>query len=168
MNALKKAVLAYTSFMDKDISRASAASQNKLVTHLSEDLDDVFQRHTFELPADIRLTLRGIHQQPLTLNELSSEVVIEDSMFMSLETEMMDIRVKSDDCNMRLAAKKHNASLEIEQTRDLMARYSKVTVDDHDLVMEELSTVDTLQHSEWSKLHYQMRSILERLDVAGQ
>ncbi|KAL2517852.1 Uncharacterized protein Adt_14099 [Abeliophyllum distichum] len=128
MNACKKAVLAYTSFMDKDISRASVASQKKLLAHLNEDLADAFQHQTLALSADIRLTLRGINQE--------------------------------------LAAKKRNASQEIKRTRALMARYSEITVDDPNIVMEELSTFDTRQLSVWLKLCSQMRSILERLDVA--
>ncbi|KAL2466794.1 hypothetical protein Adt_42645 [Abeliophyllum distichum] len=62
-NALKKAVLAYTSFMDKDISRASVDSQKKFLAHLSEDLAYALKHPTAELSASIRLTLRGIHQE---------------------------------------------------------------------------------------------------------
>ncbi|KAL2486669.1 Uncharacterized protein Adt_31425 [Abeliophyllum distichum] len=43
INALKRAVLACTSFMDKDISRASAKSQKELLACLSEDLADAFK-----------------------------------------------------------------------------------------------------------------------------
>ncbi|KAL2497798.1 Uncharacterized protein Adt_23348 [Abeliophyllum distichum] len=62
MNILKKAVLAYTSFTDKDISRASAASK-KLLVPLNEDLADALKHTTLELLATIRLTLRRIHQE---------------------------------------------------------------------------------------------------------
>ncbi|KAL2506802.1 Uncharacterized protein Adt_22423 [Abeliophyllum distichum] len=203
MNALKKSVMAYASFTDKDISRASVANQKKLLAHLSEDLAYAIQRPTIDLPADIRLTLRGIHQEvsllmsensklkrektsfvqavaekeslnsaidkaKSTLNELSSEVVIENSQLMSLEAKMRDIQAKIDECKMHLATKKHNASQEIERTRALMAHYSEITIDDPNMVMEELSTIDTRQRFEWSKLHSQMRSILEMLDLAGQ
>ncbi|KAL2525689.1 hypothetical protein Adt_10743 [Abeliophyllum distichum] len=135
MNALKKVMLAYTSFMDKDISRS-----------VNIDID----------------------KAKSTLNELSSEVMIEDFMLMSLEAEIKNIQVKIDDWNMRLASKKRNASQEIERISALMARYSEVTVDDPDMVIEELSIVDSHQHFEWSKLRCQMKFILERLYVAGQ
>ncbi|KAL2466936.1 Uncharacterized protein Adt_42787 [Abeliophyllum distichum] len=178
MNALKKTVLAYTSFMDKDISRASAASKKELLARLSEDLADAFLRLTLELLTDIRLTLRGIHQEvslllyenlelkskktsivqtvvengslniaidkaKSTLNELYFEVVIENSLLMSLKAKMRDIQVKIDDYKMRLVAKKRNTSQEIERTRALMARYLEITVDDPNIVMEEFSTIDT-------------------------
>ncbi|KAL2471454.1 Uncharacterized protein Adt_39590 [Abeliophyllum distichum] len=83
------------------------------------------------------------------LSEISSKVMIEDSLLMSLESEMKEIQVKIDDCKMRRAAKKRNAYLEIERIKALMARYSEVTVDDPDTVMETLSIVDTRQHFEW-------------------
>ncbi|KAL2532807.1 Uncharacterized protein Adt_06158 [Abeliophyllum distichum] len=63
MNILKKAVLAYTSFMDKDISRVSADSQKELFARLSEDLADALKCPTLELSASIKLTLREIHQE---------------------------------------------------------------------------------------------------------
>ncbi|KAL2471590.1 Uncharacterized protein Adt_39726 [Abeliophyllum distichum] len=62
MNPLKKAVLACTSFMDKDISRMSAANQRELLACLSKDLADAIKRPILKLLVDIRLTLRGIHQ----------------------------------------------------------------------------------------------------------
>ncbi|KAL2527801.1 Uncharacterized protein Adt_12855 [Abeliophyllum distichum] len=102
------------------------------------------------------------------LNKLSSEVMIEDSLLISLEYEMNDLQAKIDDCKMRLAAKKHNAFLEIERTKALMARYSEVITNDPDAVMETLSIVDTRQRSEWSKLRDQMRSVLEELDGINQ
>ncbi|KAL2533508.1 Uncharacterized protein Adt_06859 [Abeliophyllum distichum] len=127
MNALKKAVLAYTSFIDKDRSKASATSQKELLARLIEDFVDALQHPTIALPADIRLTLREIYQEvsillsknsklkskktslvqavaenkslniaidkaKSTLNELSSEVVIEYSLLMSLEAGMSDIQ----------------------------------------------------------------------------
>ncbi|KAL2471383.1 Uncharacterized protein Adt_39519 [Abeliophyllum distichum] len=76
-------------------------------------------------------------------------------------------RVNIDNCKLRLVAKKRNISLEIEQTKALTARYSEVAVDDPNIVIEELSIVDSRQGSEWSKHGYQMRSILERLDGVG-
>ncbi|KAL2491927.1 hypothetical protein Adt_27555 [Abeliophyllum distichum] len=44
MNALKMVVLAYTSFMDKDISRVSADSKKELLARFSEDLTDALKR----------------------------------------------------------------------------------------------------------------------------
>ncbi|KAL2542082.1 hypothetical protein Adt_03060 [Abeliophyllum distichum] len=61
--ATDEVVLAYTSFMNKDISKASAANQRELLARLSEDLASALKRPTLELPADIRLTLREIHQE---------------------------------------------------------------------------------------------------------
>ncbi|KAL2491908.1 Uncharacterized protein Adt_27536 [Abeliophyllum distichum] len=155
MNALKRVVLAYTSFMDKDISRASANSKKELHTRLSEDLVDALKRPFLELSASIRLTLREIHQEVVfllsenvelrakkmsfiramaeteslnidinsaksKLNELSSEVMIDDSSLISLASEMKELQAKIDECKMRLAAKKCNVSLEIERTKALM------------------------------------------------
>ncbi|KAL2531662.1 Uncharacterized protein Adt_05013 [Abeliophyllum distichum] len=94
----------------------------------------------------------NIDKAKSTLNELSSEVVIEDSLLMSLEVEMRDIHVKIDDYKMTLVAIKCNAFQEIERTKALMAHYSEVTVDDPDIVIDELSIVDTRERSEWSKL----------------
>ncbi|KAL2531759.1 Uncharacterized protein Adt_05110 [Abeliophyllum distichum] len=73
------------------------------------------------------------------LNELSYEVMIKDSLLISLESELKKLRGKIDDCKMRLAAKKHNTYLEIERTKALMACYSKVIADNPDGVMETLS-----------------------------
>ncbi|KAL2486834.1 Uncharacterized protein Adt_31590 [Abeliophyllum distichum] len=98
------------------------------------------------------------------LNELSAEVMIEDSLLISLESKMKELQPKIDDCKMRLAAKKCNTSLEIEHTKAMMARYSELVADDPYTVMEILSTVDTCQRSEWSKLRDQMWYVLEELN----
>ncbi|KAL2461858.1 Uncharacterized protein Adt_45278 [Abeliophyllum distichum] len=45
-----------------------------------------------------------------SLDEISSEVMVEDSLMMSLDTQMKEIQAKIDDCKARLAAKKCNAS----------------------------------------------------------
>ncbi|KAL2490817.1 LRRNT 2 domain-containing protein [Abeliophyllum distichum] len=165
MDALKKVVLAYTSFMDKDISRVNADSQAELLVRLSEDLAATLKCPTLELSALARLNLRGIHQES-KLNELSSEVTVKDSLLISLESEMKKLQAKIDDCKIRLAAKKHNTSLEIERTKAMMARYSELVMDDSDAVIESLATivVDTRQCSNWSKLREQMRSVLEELN----
>ncbi|KAL2532806.1 Uncharacterized protein Adt_06157 [Abeliophyllum distichum] len=102
------------------------------------------------------------------LNKLSSEVMIEDFLLISLESKMKELQAKIDDCKMRLAAKKHSVSLEIERTKALMACYLEIIVDDPNTVMETLSIVDTRQRSEWSKLRDQMRFVLERLDRVDQ
>ncbi|KAL2526778.1 Uncharacterized protein Adt_11832 [Abeliophyllum distichum] len=129
VNALKRVVLAYTSFMDKDISRSSADSQKELLAYLSEDLADALKRLFLEILASIRLTLRGIHQEvslllsknmewkvkkttffqamvekkslsidinsaKSKLDELSSEVMIEDSLLIRLEFEMKKLKLK--------------------------------------------------------------------------
>ncbi|KAL2491231.1 Uncharacterized protein Adt_26859 [Abeliophyllum distichum] len=73
------------------------------------------------------------------LNELSSEVMVEDSLLMSLESKMKEIQAKIADCKTRLASKKRNTSLEIERTKALMAHYSEVTMDDPGVVMESCS-----------------------------
>ncbi|KAL2466508.1 Uncharacterized protein Adt_42359 [Abeliophyllum distichum] len=62
MTILKKVVLAYTSFMNKDISRASAASQKELPVHRSKDLVDALKCLILELLATTILTSR-IHQE---------------------------------------------------------------------------------------------------------
>ncbi|KAL2471302.1 hypothetical protein Adt_39438 [Abeliophyllum distichum] len=63
MDALKKVVLAYTSFVDKDISKASTNSRAELLVHLSEDLAAALKRPTLALSASVRLTLREIHSK---------------------------------------------------------------------------------------------------------
>ncbi|KAL2513174.1 PMD domain-containing protein [Abeliophyllum distichum] len=158
MDTLKKAVLAHTSFMDKDISRASVDSQAELFVRLIEDLAAALKRPTLEILASARLTLREIHQEvsillsenverrakktsfvqtvaekeslnidinsaKSKLNELSSKLMIEDSLLISLKPEMKEFQDKIDDCKMRLATKKLDTSLEIEQTKTMMAHY---------------------------------------------
>ncbi|KAL2532633.1 Uncharacterized protein Adt_05984 [Abeliophyllum distichum] len=127
MNALKKAMSAYTSFIHKDISRASADSQKELLARLNEDLVDALKRPSLELSISIRLILRGIRQEvslllsenvelrtkkmsfvwamaeneslnininsvKSRLNELSSKIMIEDSLLISLESEMKELQ----------------------------------------------------------------------------
>ncbi|KAL2466298.1 hypothetical protein Adt_42149 [Abeliophyllum distichum] len=63
MTILKNVVLAYTSFMDKNISRASATSQEELLVCLIEDLAYALKCPILKLSTNTRLTLRGIHQE---------------------------------------------------------------------------------------------------------
>ncbi|KAL2471039.1 Uncharacterized protein Adt_39175 [Abeliophyllum distichum] len=167
MDTLKRTLLAYTSFMDKDISRVNADSQKEFLVRLNENLATALKHPSLKLSASTRLTLRGIHQES-KLSELSSEVMIEDSLLISLESEMKELQAKIDDYKMRLAAKKCNASLEIERTKALMVCYSEVIADDPDAVMKTLSIVDTHQCFEWSKHRDQMQSVLEELDGVNQ
>ncbi|KAL2466171.1 Uncharacterized protein Adt_42022 [Abeliophyllum distichum] len=99
------------------------------------------------------------------LNQLSAEIMVEDSILFCLESEIKELQAKIDDYKMRLATKKRNISLEIERTKAMMARYSELVADDPDAVMETLSIVNTRQHSEWSKLRDQMQFVLEELNL---
>ncbi|KAL2491134.1 Uncharacterized protein Adt_26762 [Abeliophyllum distichum] len=95
------------------------------------------------------------------LNEISSDVMVEDSLMMSLTAQMKEIQEKIDNCKARLAAKKRNASQEVERARSLLERYSSLEVDQG--IMAELSTAYVDQRDEWEKLREQMRSIWRRM-----
>ncbi|KAL2532382.1 Uncharacterized protein Adt_05733 [Abeliophyllum distichum] len=82
----------------------------------------------------------NINSAKSKLNELSSKVMIEDSLLISLEFETKELQAKINDCKTRLAAKKCKTSIEIERTKALVARYSEVMADDPDAVMETSSS----------------------------
>ncbi|KAL2531384.1 hypothetical protein Adt_04735 [Abeliophyllum distichum] len=84
------------------------------------------------------------------LTEISSDVMVEDSLMMSLAAQMKEIQAKMDDCKARLVAKKRNASQEVERARSLLERYSNLEVDEG--IMDELSTASIDQCDEWKKL----------------
>ncbi|KAL2525139.1 Uncharacterized protein Adt_10193 [Abeliophyllum distichum] len=96
-----------------------------------------------------------------SLNEISSNAMVEDSLMMSLAAQMKEIQAKMDDYNARLAAKKHNSSQEVERAKSLLECYSNLEVDEG--VMAELSTASIDQRDEWEKLREQMRSIWKKL-----
>ncbi|KAL2491926.1 Uncharacterized protein Adt_27554 [Abeliophyllum distichum] len=85
-----------------------------------------------------------INSAKFKLNELSFEVMIDDSSLISLESEMKELQAKIDECKMRLAAKKCNTSLEIERTKALMARYLEVIMNDPDAVIPPLTLFSNL------------------------
>ncbi|KAL2532721.1 Uncharacterized protein Adt_06072 [Abeliophyllum distichum] len=97
MNSLKKAVSAYTSFIHKDISRASADSQKKLLACLSEDLVDALKRPSLELSVSIRLILRGIRQEVSLLLSENVELRTKKMSFIwaVAENESLNININS-------------------------------------------------------------------------
>ncbi|KAL2485158.1 hypothetical protein Adt_29914 [Abeliophyllum distichum] len=96
-----------------------------------------------------------------SLDEISSEVMVEDSLMMILAAQMKEIQAKMDDCNARLAAKKRNASQEVELAKSLLEHYSNLEVDEG--IMAELSTTSIDQRDKWEKFREQMHSIWRKL-----
>ncbi|KAL2474296.1 PMD domain-containing protein [Abeliophyllum distichum] len=97
------------------------------------------------------------------LNEISSDIMVKDTLMMSLATQMKEIQAKMDDCKARLAAKKCNPSQEVERAKSLLEHYSNLEVDEG--IMDELSTTSIDQRDEWEKLREQMRSIWGKIVI---
>jgi chromosome segregation ATPase len=92
------------------------------------------------------------------LQEISSEVMIEDSLMVNLAAQMRELQAKMDDCRARMAAKKRNASQGIERTKSLVEQYKKLEVDDDD-VAAELNITSSRQNEDWEKLRERIRSL---------
>ncbi|KAL2486710.1 Uncharacterized protein Adt_31466 [Abeliophyllum distichum] len=96
MNILKKAMLAYTSFMDKDISRVSVDSQKDLLAYLIEDLADDLKLPALELSSSIRLTFKGIHEEvSLLLSENVELRAKKMSLIQDIAEESLNIDINS-------------------------------------------------------------------------
>ncbi|KAL2527367.1 Uncharacterized protein Adt_12421 [Abeliophyllum distichum] len=91
-----------------------------------------------------------IEKAKSSLNEISSNVMVEDSLMMSLAAVMKELQAKMDNCKARLAAKKCNASQEVKRTKSLLKRYSNLEVDEE--IMVELSNTSIDQRDKWKKL----------------
>ena len=91
------------------------------------------------------------------LKEISSEVMIEDSLMVNLAAQMRELQAKMDDCRARMAAKKCNASQGIERTKSLVEQYKKLEVDDD--VVAELNITSSRQNEDWEKLRERIRSV---------
>ncbi|CAA2997787.1 Hypothetical predicted protein [Olea europaea subsp. europaea] len=90
------------------------------------------------------------------LKEISSEVMIKDSLMTSLAVEMKELQAKMDDCRTRMAAKKRNASQGIERTKSLVEQYKKLEVDDD--FVAELNVASSQQSEDWGRLREMIRS----------
>ncbi|KAL2465904.1 Aminotransferase-like [Abeliophyllum distichum] len=97
MDVLKRAMLAYTSFMDEDISRVSANSKKELLACLSKDLAATLKCPTLELSASTRLTLREIHQKVSILLSMNVELRAKKTSFIQTlaEKESLNININS-------------------------------------------------------------------------
>lgn len=54
--------------------------------------------------------LQEINKAKAGLNEISSEIKVEDSLMMTLAAEIKELQARMDDCKARMAAKERNAS----------------------------------------------------------
>ncbi|CAI9786864.1 unnamed protein product [Fraxinus pennsylvanica] len=107
MKSLKQSVFEYMSFMYMEIGQASATKQNDKCELLSAKLAQA-------LTLSIESLLLEINKDEDELNEISSEVMIEDSLMISSAAEMKEFRAKMNYCRAMMATKKCNASQGIE------------------------------------------------------
>lgn len=97
------------------------------------------------------------------LKEISSEVMIEDSLMTSLAAQMKELQARMEDCKARMAAKKRNASQGIEQTKSLVEQYKKLEVDDD--FVAELNVTSSQQSEDWGRLRERIRSVCDELKL---
>lgn len=89
------------------------------------------------------------------MKEISSDVMIEDSLMVSLAVEMKEFQAKMNDCRARMAGKKRNASQGIERTKSLVEQYKKLEVDDD--FVTELNVASSQQSEDWGRLRERIR-----------
>lgn len=91
-----------------------------------------------------------------TLNEISSEIMVEDSLMMKLVAEMKELQARMDDCKARLTAMERAAFQEVERSQSLVERYVKLEVNEE--IAIELPAASQKQLEEWEQLREQMRA----------
>ncbi|XP_022848866.1 uncharacterized protein LOC111371198 [Olea europaea var. sylvestris] len=110
----------------------------------------------FHAASERESLLLEINKADDELKEISSDVMIEDSLMTSLAVEMKELQAKMDDCRARMAAKKCNASQGIERTKSLVKQYKKLEVDDD--FVAELNVASSQQSEDWGRLREIIRS----------
>ncbi|CAA2955360.1 Hypothetical predicted protein [Olea europaea subsp. europaea] len=97
------------------------------------------------------------------MKEISSEVMIEDSLMTCLAAQMKELQARMDDCKARMVAKKRNASQGIERTKSLVEQYKKLEVDDD--FVAELNVTSSQQSEDWGKLRERISLGLGRIVI---
>ncbi|CAI9776267.1 unnamed protein product [Fraxinus pennsylvanica] len=165
MQSLKQSTFEYMSFMDMKIGQASAAKQKNEFELLSAKLAQpkMWTRSTKYLRASSEREsfLLEINKVEDELKEISSEIMVEDSLMIILAAEMKELQAKMKDCRARMAAKKRNASQRFERAKSLVEQYKKLEVDDD--FVTDLDVASSQQSEDWGRLRERIRSAWSEL-----